>query len=200
MATLFHSHNSRSSALVTLIDELGAPVEIREVTIPRMDGSGGRDPANPHPEGKVPYLIDGDEHVRERGAIILYLTDKFPEGGMGPLPGQPGRGAYLSWLSYYQGVIEPVLILDYAKLSHPAIHAAIRESATMFDRLAEALQKGPWLLGERYSAADLLCSGPFQWLPDFLPDNALIRDWVRRCAERPAAQRTQARDDAARAA
>lgn len=197
MATLYHSHNSRSSALVTLIDELGADVEIREVTIPRHDGSSGRDPANPHPEGKVPYLVDGDECLRERGAIMLYLTDSFPQAGLGPLQGQPGRGAYLSWLFYYHGVMEPVLLLDYAKLSHPAFHAAIRDSATMFERLTEALEKGPWLLGDQYSAADLLCSGPFQWVSEFMPESPLIRDWVRRCAERPAAQRTAARDRAA---
>ncbi|GAB1378523.1 glutathione S-transferase family protein [Pararhodobacter aggregans] len=200
MATLFHSHNSRSSALVTLIDELGAEVEIREVTIPRIDGSGGRDPANPHPEGKVPYLVDGDEQVRERGAIMLYLTDKFPAAGLGPLPGQKGRGAYLSWLAYYQGVIETVLLLDYAQIDHPALHAAIRDKAVMFAQLEAALAKGPWLLGERFSAADLLCVSPFLWFPDFIPDMPLIRDWVERCGARPSVQRTLARDAAVAAA
>ena len=196
MATLFHSHNSRSSALVTLIDELGAEVEIREVTIPRIDGSGGRDPGNPHPEGKVPYLVDGDEHLRERGAIMLYLTDKFPGAGMGPLPGQPGRGAYLSWLFYYHSVIETVLLLDFAQVNHPAFQAAIRDSGVMFAQLEAALAKGPWLLGERFSAADLLCVSPFLWFPDFIPDVPLIRDWVARCGARESVQRTLARDRA----
>ncbi|MCB1387815.1 MAG: glutathione S-transferase family protein [Rhodobacteraceae bacterium] len=200
MATLYHSHHSRSSALVALIDELGADVEIRDVTIGRIDGSGGADPANPHPEGKVPYLVDGDEQLRERGAIILYLTDKYPEAGMGPIEGQPGRGAYLSWLFYYHSVMETVLLLDYAQLSHPALYAAIRDSATMVERLTEALSKGPWLLGERYSAADLLCAGPYLWFPDFVPDVPVIRDWVARCGARPAVQRTLARDNAAAAA
>lgn len=196
MPTLYHSHFSRSSTLVAVVDELGADIEIREVTIPRQDGSGGRDPANPHPEGKVPYLIDGDEHLFERGAIILYLTDKYPEAGLGPIEGEPGRGAYLSWLFYYHGVIEPVLLLDYAKLSHPALHAAIRDTAAMTERLTAALSKGPWLLGERFSAADLLCSSPFLWMPDFTPDVPVIRDWVRRCSERASIRRTQARDAA----
>ena len=53
-----------------------------------------------------PYLVDGDERVRERGAIMLYLTDKYPQAKLGPLPGEAGRGAYLSWLSYYQGIME----------------------------------------------------------------------------------------------
>lgn len=202
MATLFHAYNSRSSALVTLIDELGAPVEIREVSVARHDGSGGRDPANPHPEGKVPYLVDGDEHLRERGAIMLYLTDRHPQAGLGPVEGQPGRGAYLSWLFHYHGVIEPVILLTMSGLAHPVFDAALRDFDTVVARLTEALERGPWLLGDRYTAADLLCASPFHWLPALVPDNPAIRDWVRRCAERPAAQRTLARDAeaAARAA
>jgi glutathione S-transferase len=188
---------SRSSGIVTLIDELGADVEIREVSIPRRDGSGEPDPANPHPEKKVPYLVDGAETVRERGAIMLYLTDTYPEAGLGPIEGEPGRGEYLSWLFYYQGVMEPVFILHWAGLSHPAIAASLRDMDTMLARLTEALKKGPWLLGEQYSAADLLCSSPFQWFSDLLPDNPEIRDWVARCADRPAARRTAERDAAA---
>ncbi|WP_300543295.1 glutathione S-transferase family protein [Maricaulis sp.] len=197
MPTLYHSPMSRSSGIVTLIDELGADVEIREVSIPRRDGSGEPDPANPHPEKKVPYLVDGAETVRERGAIMLYLTDTYPEAGLGPIEGEPGRGEYLSWLFYYQGVMEPVFILHWAGLSHPAIAASLRDMDTMLARLTEALKKGPWLLGEQYSAADLLCSSPFQWFSDLLPDNPEIRDWVARCADRPAARRTAERDAAA---
>ena len=90
MPVLYHSYFSRSSSVVTLIDELGADVEIRDVSVRRVDGSGGADPANPHPEGKVPYLVDGDEHLRERGAIMLYLTDRYPEAGLGPGPRRAG--------------------------------------------------------------------------------------------------------------
>lgn len=202
MAILFHAPHSRSSGLVALIDELGADIEIREVTVPRMDGGGARDPANPHPEGKVPYLVDGVERLRERGAIILYLTDKYPEAGLGPVEGQPGRGAYLSWLFYYQGVIEPVVLLKMAGLSHPLFDATLRDFDTVLARLNEALAQGPWLLGERYSAADLLCAAAFQWLPQLVEDQPAIRDWVKRCGERPAVARTFRRDSeaAARAA
>ena len=202
MATLYHAYHSRSSGLVALIDELGADIEIRAVTVPRMDGGGARDPANPHPEGKVPYLVDGDERLRERGAIILYLTDKYPEAGLGPVEGQPGRGAYLSWLFYYQGVIEPVVLLKMSGLSHPLFDATLRDFDTVVARLSEALDKGPWLLGERYSAADLLCASPFQWMPQLAPDVPAIRDWIARCQARPAVMRSVARDAeaAARAA
>jgi glutathione S-transferase len=184
MPVLYYSPNSRSDTVVALVQMLSADVELREVTIARQDGSGGRDPANPHPEGKVPYLTDGDESVRERGAIILYLTDAYPDAKLGPLVGEPGRGAYLSWLAYYQGIIEPLLILKWANVSHPAINAGLRDFDTMIERLAEPLRKGPWLLGERFSAADMLCSSPFHWFADMIPAEPAVRDWVARCAER----------------
>jgi len=186
MPVLYHSPQSRSDTVAALVRMLNADIEIREVTIPRQDGSGGADPANPHPEKKVPYLVDGDETVRERGAIIVYLTDAYPEAKLGPLPGAPGRGAYLSWLFYYQGVMEPVLLLHWAGLSHPALTATLRDSDTMIARLSEALAQSPYLLGDTFTAADMLCASPFQWFPDFLPEDKGIRDWVARCTEKMA--------------
>lgn len=197
MPVLYHSPNSRSSTIVTLIDELAADVEIKDVTIPRQDGSDGPDANNPHPEKKVPYLVDGEEHIRERGAIILYLTDKYPEAGLGPIEGQPGRGEYLSWLFYYQGVMEPVILLHWAQITHPALEASLRDFDTMITRITDALKRGPYLLGESYSAADLLCSSAFMWFPDLIPDNPTFSDWVERCKNRPAIARTYERDSAA---
>ena len=184
MPTLYYAPKSRSDTVVALVRMLSADIELREVSIPRQDGSGRRDPANPHPEGKVPYLTDGEDAVRERGAIMLYLTDAYPAAGLGPLPGEAGRGAYLSWLSYYQGVMEPLLILKWADVSHPAITAGLRDFDTVIERLAEALRRGPWLLGERFSAADMLCASPFLWFTDMMPTDPAIRDWAARCAER----------------
>lgn len=191
MPTLYHAPKSRSSSILALLDELGIPdkVEIRHVTIPRQDGSGGRDPANPHPEGKVPYLVDGEDHVRERGAIILYLTDMFPEAGLGPLPGDPGRGQYLSWLSWYQGVLEPVAILNFLKIGHPALEATFRDYDTAIQRLDEVLTHQPWLLGDRFSAADLLIASPFLFFGEGMPRTPAIDDWAQRIQSRPSMAR-----------
>ncbi|MFO1140618.1 MAG: glutathione S-transferase family protein [Paracoccus sp. (in: a-proteobacteria)] len=186
MLTFYHAPNSRSTSVLQLLHELGVAdqVDIRVVTIPRQDGSGGRDPANPHPEGKVPYLTDGEDHVRERAAIILYLTDRFPQAGMGRPVGDPQRGRYLSWLFWYQGVFEPVAILSWAGLSHPAVHASLRDYDTAIQRLDEVLARQPYLLGDSFSAADLLCAGPFAWFGDQMPATPAIRDWVARCQDR----------------
>jgi glutathione S-transferase len=187
MPTLYHAPNSRSSTILALVEELGAGdhVEVVEVSVARGDGSGGPDPRNPHPEGKVPHLVDGADHVRERGALALYLTDRFPEAGMGRPVGHPQRGAYLSWLFYYQGVMEPVLVHSCAGLAHPLLEATFRDMDAMRARLREGLDGRPWLLGEAYSAVDLLLSSPFLWMPEAAQRDPALGGWLARCAERP---------------
>ena len=192
MLTFYHSPNSRSTSVKHLLLELGIADQVKtvEVTIPRQDGSGARDPANPHPEGKVPYLTDGDDCVRERAAIILYLTDRFPQAGLGRPVGDPQRGNYLSWLVWYQGVFEPVAVLAWAGIKHPAVEASFRDYDTAIARLDETLTRQPYLLGQDYSAADLLCAAPFAWFGDALPITAAIKAWVARCMDRPAMRAT----------
>ena len=196
MLTLFHSPQSRSSAIVALIEEMGIQdwVEIREVTIPRMDGSGGRDPANPHPEGKVPALVHDGQVITERAAIILHLTSLFPDSGMAPKVGTPDWGVFAGWMAWYQGVLEPAFIMEAAGLSHPWMTAAIRDHKTAVARLRAALDKGPWLMGDSYSAADLLCHAPYAWFTEATPDDPVLRDWIGRCMARPARAKVQAAD------
>ena len=196
MLTLFHARNSRSSRIITLIEEMGITekVDLHLVDIFRFDGSGRRDPANPHPEDKVPALLHNETLITESAAIILYLTDLFSDTGMAPLPGSPTRGAYLTWLFWYRGVMEPVLICERMDVTHPALNATFRGHAEVIARLNAALQKGPWLLGDHYSAADLLCRSPYAWFSDAIPDDPLIRDWVARCEARPAQSRSRAID------
>jgi glutathione S-transferase len=197
MLTLYHSPHSRSSRVLALLCAMNALdwVTIREVDIPRvMEGRGRRDPSNPHPEGKVPLLVHDGVAIRETAAILLYLTDLFPSSGLGVPVGHPLRGRYLSWLSWYEGVMEPVLILDAAGIEHPWLTATYRDAAALRQRLAEALSEGPWLVGDRYTAADLLCASPFLWFRDLDPGEPQVADWVARCLAQPAIAQAQAWD------
>lgn len=197
MLTLYHAPNSRSSTVVQLLREMGIAdrIEIRNVSIRRMGGAGAPDPANPHPEGKVPYLIDGDARVRERGAIILYLTDLFPESDMGRAIGHPQRGEYLSWLFYYQGIVEPVVTIQFAGVKNPFFDDNFRDYTTMLTRLDEALSDRPWLLGNAPSAVDLLIAGPFAKFATMLPPMpAAMAAWVERYRELPSTRWIDAED------
>jgi glutathione S-transferase len=187
MLTLYHAPQSRSSRIIALLMALDAldRVDIRLTDIPRQDGSGGRDPKNPHPEGKVPLLITEEgEMIRESNAILLYLTDRFPSG-LAPEVGAPGRGAYLSWLFWYGNVLEPVYMHQLAGLAHPVLTASFRGMPEAVAYLAAGLTGRDFLLGDRYSVADLLIASPFLWFPEATPDVPVIRDWVARCGAQP---------------
>lgn len=90
MLRLHHAPRSRSSRIVWLLEELKADCQIVYTTITRQDGSGDEDEANPHPDKKVPALVHDDVLITESSAIVLYLTDLFPEAGLGPQPKDPG--------------------------------------------------------------------------------------------------------------
>lgn len=196
MLTFYHAPQSRSSAIAVLIEEMDIAhrIDMRLVSIGRMDGSGTRDPSNPHPEGKAPVLVDDGHVITERGAIMLYLTTLFPECGLAPAAGTPEWGSYVTWLTWYQGVMEPILIQNVAGLKHPALDLTFRGMPEVTARIAKALELGPWLLGETFSAADILVHSPFAFFEGSTPDVPVIQDWVERCKARPARLRVQAAD------
>lgn len=192
MLTLYYSPQSRATRAYQLIDELGAfdEVRIETVKIARNDGSGGADPKNPHPDGKVPMLVHDGVEIWESAAIFLYLTDLFPKAKLGPLPGDKLRGRYLSWLAWYAGVMEPVMHFKMMDIDHPGLRHTFRSYDEAAARLIKALEAKPWLVGDSYSAADLMIGSTFGWMPSMTPDNAAVKDWVKRCGERPAVART----------
>ncbi|WP_102226936.1 glutathione S-transferase family protein [Acidimangrovimonas sediminis] len=197
MLTLYHAPQSRSSRIVALIDEMAISdkVRIHDVNIFRaLTGTGAADPANPHPEGKVPYLVDGAETVREGIAIMLYLLERFPGTGLGADPGAPDRGRFLGWMSYYASVVEPVVLLDKLGIDHPFARFAYRGLDEVMAAFRMPLAEWPWLMGDRYTAVDLVMGSIFGFHPGAMPDDPLIRDWAARCAARPAQAHVQARD------
>jgi glutathione S-transferase len=195
MLTLHHAPQSRSSRILWLLEELGAPYEIRLTDIPRPDGSGAADPGNPHPDKKVPALVDDGTLVTESAAIILYLTDKFPSAGIGPVTGDPLRGAYLTWLAYYAGVIEPVVTLEFAQLANnPVLERTFRGRAEIDARILSALRAGPYVLGDRFSGADILVTSVGQFARTMLPADPIVDEYLARTSARSALARARAKD------
>lgn len=193
MLTLYHSPQSRSSRFIWLLEELGVEYEIVYCTIVRRAG-GVADPKNAHPEKRVPAVVHDRVLVTEQAAIALYLTDAFPEAGLGISIGQAGRAAYLSWLAFFAGEVDPVYNTRwlYGDRLDPI---TLRDQVRVGDRVSDALAKGPYLLGQQFSAADILASGPFEWDAALTNDSPAIREWLVRLAARPAAQRAAAKDD-----
>ena len=198
MITLFHHPRTRSSRFIFLLEELGTPYEIyRIANLRRPDGSGGVDPENPHPHGKSPALKDGDTLVWESAAIALYLTDRFPQNSIGPVVGHAQRGAYVSWLAYYAGVMEPAWMSAYMKWDIPRGTAGWVKTSEVMEFVNATLAKGPYLLGETFSAADILVATTFKMFmgSPILDKTPLLEAYVNRVIERPAYARAQAKEN-----
>lgn len=197
MITLYHAPRSRSSRFIFLLEELGVPYEIAKVSIRRGDGSGALDEDNPHPHGKVPAIRDGDTLVYESIAIALYLTDKFPAARVGPVVGDPLRGAYLTWLAYYAGVMEPAWTSAFMKTDVPRGTAGWVKTDEVMELVNTTLSKSPYILGEKFSAADILLGTTFQLFmgSPLLPKTDLPETYVQRVVGRPAYARAAAKDN-----
>ncbi|MES1156992.1 MAG: glutathione S-transferase [Alphaproteobacteria bacterium] len=198
MLALFHAPRSRSSRILWVLEELGADYELKRVNIVRQDGSGGADPANPHPDKKVPTLKHDAHVITESMAIVLYLCDLYPDAEISRPIGNPERGELLTWLFYYSGVIEPVVHFQFIGVdSDPRLQRTFRGRAEMDSRILGALTKHPYLLGERFSAADIVLASVGAFMRNTLPAGDLIDDYLVRCNSRPARLRADAKDNGA---
>jgi glutathione S-transferase len=149
-----------------LLEEIGEPYDIQYVSIRRVDGSGALDPANPHPHGKVPFLKDGASMVFEQTALALYLADKFPDARLGPAIGDSARGAFLTTLAYYSGVLEPAFTSKFMKLVVPRETAGWVDADEAMTFVNARIAAQPYIAGETFTAADVLYAGAFALFMD----------------------------------
>jgi glutathione S-transferase len=194
--TLYHAPHSRSTGVLILLEELDAPYDLRVLN---LKAGEQRQPAYlaVNPMGKVPALRHGDAVVTEQVAVYLYLADLFGRAGLAPPIGDPLRGAYLRWMVFYASCFEPAVV-DRAAKHEPAAQtmSPYGDFDTMLGTVTAQLRRGPYLLGERFSAADLLWGTALGWtiMFDLVPKLPELTDYVSRIASRPAVVRAQAKD------
>jgi glutathione S-transferase len=195
--TLFHSPHTRSSGALMLLEELGAPYEIK---ILNMKAGEQRQPAYlaVNPLGKVPAILDGDALVTEQVAIFIYLADRFPDARLAPAVDDPLRGPYLRWLVYYAACFEPALMDKVHELEPAPMQSPYGDYESMLGVVEAQLAKGPYLLGDTISAADILWGTAFNWVMMFgmVPKRPVFVDYAERIASRPSAIRVEERDAA----
>ena len=194
--TLYHSPHTRSTGALILLEELGAPYDLHVLN---MKAGEQRQPAYlaVNPMGKVPALKHGAALVTEQVAVYLYLADLFPEAGLAPAIGDPLRGPYLRWMVFYAACFEPAVV-DRAAKHEPAPQtmSPYGDYETMLNTVVAQLASGPYLLGERFTAADVLWGTALGWTTMFglVPKLPEITAYVNRVGSRPAAARVQAKD------
>ncbi len=192
----YHAPNTRSLGVAVLLEELGAPHERRLLNLAAGEQ---RLPAYLaiNPMGKVPAIVHGDAVVTEQVAIFLYLADLFADAGLAPGITDPLRGPYLRWMVFYAACFEPSL-LDVAMKREPgpAAMSPYGEHATVLRTLSDQLSRGPYMLGERFSAADVLWGFALAYTTQvkLVPELPEIMAYVARVNARPAVAKIRARD------
>lgn len=194
--TLFHSPNTRSTGALVLLEELGAAYEVHWVN---MKAGDQRKPGYMaiNPMGKVPAVKHGEALITEQGAIYIYLADLFPQAGLTPALNDPLRGPYLRWLVYYGSSFEPAVVDKAMKREQaPLGMSPYGDFDTTLKTLADQLLKGPYLLGERFTAADVLWAMALKWMIGFkiVPDLPQFVSYVERVTARPAFAKVAAMD------
>jgi glutathione S-transferase len=193
MMQLYWSPRSRSFSSLWLMEETGQPYE--RVLIDISTGAQRRaEYLAINPMGKVPALRDGEATLAEAAAIAAYVAERYPEAGLAPKLGDPLRAKYLYWLFFGPGCIEPAIVQLATKLEMNPIAAGWGDSQRVIDVLDVALQKGPWILGEPFSAADIVIGSGLNFavrLFKVIPSRPSFDAYIERCMARPAFQRAE---------
>ena len=198
MITLYHAPRSRSSRIIWLLEELEAPYEIEIVPIVRGDGTGSPAPDSykaVNPLKKVPAIKVYDEIVYESAAICLYLTDSHQKKQIGPLPGDNSRAEYVRWLFFYAGALEPAATARFQgwDKNKPTGFGTFEEIEGI---VSSQLESAPYMLGDTFSAADILYGSAVMFFKGTLfPAREHYDDYLARLSARPAYQRAQKRDE-----
>ena len=194
--TFFHSPNTRSAGTRILLEELGAPYELHILNM-KAGEQRQADYLAVNPMGKVPAILHGDALVTEQVAVYLYLADLFPEAGLAPGLTDPLRGPYLRWLAYYGSCFEPAVIDRALKRdAAPPSMCPYGDFDTMLNTLVGQLKTGPYMLGDRFTAADVLWGTALTWMTGFkiLPELPEIIGYIGRFNSRPSVAKVGALD------
>jgi glutathione S-transferase len=194
--TLYYSPQTRATGARVLLEELGAPYDLNVLN---MKAGEQRQPGYlaVNPLGKVPAIGHRGQLVTEQVAVFIYLADLFPQAGLAPGLDDPLRGPYLRWIAYYGSSFEPALV-DHAMKREPgpAAMSPYGNYEVVLGALERQLEKGPYLLGDRMTAADILWGMAFSWTIAFglVPKKDVFVGYAERMSARPAFQRIRAED------
>ena len=194
--TFFHSPQTRSSGVKVLLEELGAPYRLKVLN---MRAGEHLDAAflAVNPIGKVPAILDGEALVSEQVAVFLHLADRFPAAGLAPAVDDPQRGPYLRWMVYYASAFEPAVV-DRAMQREPGARAMSPYGSydLVMQTIVEQLRAGPYLLGRRFSAADVLWGMALSWTVMFglVPKEPEILRYIEAFGARASVRKVGAED------
>jgi len=193
----YHNPQSRSQMVRWMIEEAGAPHRIVPIDFTKNEHKAPAFLAL-NPMGKLPTIEHRGTVVTETAAIIAYLADTFPQAGLAPAPGEPARGAYYRWLFFGAGCFEPALLDKMMKRPEVERKSAVGWGSydDVLATMKTALATGPYLLGEKFTAADVYIGSELNFAVMFgapgLKGEPVIDAYLARLTARPAFQRAMA--------
>jgi glutathione S-transferase len=194
--TLFHAPNTRSTGVFILMEELGVPYELELLNMKAGEQRAAKYLAI-NPMGKVPAVLHNGALVTEQPAVYIYVADLYPEAGLAPAIGDPLRGPYLRWMVFYGSCFEPALIdRSQKREAAPKAMSPYGDFDTMLNALTDQLARGPYILGAKFTAADVLWGTALTWTTSFklVPELPVIKSYIDRVNSRPAVVRARAKD------
>jgi len=194
MMKLYWAPRTRSFPTLWLMEETGQPYERVLIDFSKSAQKAPEYLAI-NPMGKVPALKDGEATLAEAPAICAYVAERYPQANLAPPPGDPLRAKYLYWLFFGPGCVEPAMVQVATKVEMNPTAAGWGDAQRVFDVLDAALNKGPWILGESFSAADIVIGSGLNFavrLFKMVPARPSFDRYIDACAARPAFQRAGA--------
>lgn len=195
---LYHQPRTRSSRVLWLLGELGLEHEIEQINV--FIGAGrSAEYQKIHPHGFVPALVEDDgTTLIESSAICMYLVDRYGGGKeLAPALGTTDRGKYYEWMVYVPATADPqcetvmfhTMFLPEDKRVPMLVDRAKKVwSKTIEPRYHGALVRSPYVLGERFTAADVMVASSLAWarIAGMLSDDPVLGGYLERMAARPA--------------
>ena len=191
--TLYYNPQSRAQLTRWLLEEIGVPYTLAPVGY--EDGSM-RTPEflAISPLGKIPALLDDGQSVTEQIAIAIHLADKYKApNDLAPAVDDPQRGEYLRWIAFNANV-EAAMMQKFAGFEMNPRSAGWGSVQQVVDVLQARLGRAdPWLLGDRFTAADVVLGGGLNYAVTFgaFPAQPEFTDYLQRLKARPAFTRTE---------
>ena len=195
---LFWAPQTRSTRAIWMLEETGLDYDLELVDISGADRHDSDEFRAASPMGKVPALVDGDVRMSESAAICLYLADRYRSGVLAPALDDPSRGKFLYWLMYTPAVVEPAMSEKFSGTEPNRRSSGWGDFGLMIETLEKGLADKAWILGDRFTAADVMLGSSVVFMRIFgiLPDSNILGDYADRSLERPAFAKAMAINEA----
>jgi len=174
-----------------MLEEAGIDYDLELVEVRNPQREDSKEFRAASPMGKVPALVDGKVQMSESAAICLYLADRYSSGALAPAIDDPLRGKFLYWLMYAPAVMEPAMSEKFNGVESNRGRNGWGDFDLMIETLESGLKKSAWILGGKFTAADVMVgsSAVFMRMFDMLPKSSAIDAYADRCLNRRAYQK-----------